>query len=166
MRTLAWKGRGEIFGPRGRLRLTGLALLVCVCGVSGCVGDTEEGGEIAPPVAEGPEQPIRITGVELGRSIDAEMRVDDGLATDEFASGDTIFASVNTDGTLGNAIVTARWLGPNGEVINEAARAISPTRATVLAFQVSDPEGFAPGRYTLTILLGGVGVETREFSIR
>ena len=131
----------------------------------GC-GDASGGGEIAPPVPQGPEAPIRVMSLDLGRSIDADMRINDGLSADEFAPSDTIFASVATEGTLGNAIVTARWTSPTGEVLSESARAISPTRATVVAFQLADPDGFAAGGYTVTILLNGVAVESREFVVR
>ena len=80
-----------------------------------------------------------------------------------FASGDTIHASVATDGAGGT--LTARWTFQDGQVVDTQDKDV-PAGAQVTDFSISKPDGWPAGRYRLEILNNGMVVQTREFDIQ
>jgi hypothetical protein len=116
------------------------------------------------PALESAEQPVRVTLVELGRAIAPDRRVT--AATTEFATSDTIYASVVTEGTAPNATITARWTFEDGQVVDESTQTLSPTGTAVTEFHISKPDGWPTGRYRVEILLNGTSTQTKEFDVR
>jgi hypothetical protein len=119
----------------------------------------------AAPAAPAKGQ-INIGSADLGTELGADGRI--VTAKDDFATTDTIIAAItanNTGGTPINAQVTARWLDPDGGVINEESRAQDFSGSQTVSFRIANPKGFKPGKYKLEVALNGSTVQTREFSI-
>lgn len=115
-----------------------------------------------PPPAPTPPAPATVTSVELGNAVDDQNRV--STPASAFATTDTIYASVGTDGESA-AKLAARWTFGEGQLVrnSEADVAAGPQ---VIAFDIHHPEGWPVGTYKLEVSLDGTVVETREFSVR
>ncbi|VXB11284.1 conserved exported hypothetical protein [Luteimonas sp. 9C] len=115
-----------------------------------------------PPPAPTPPAPATVTSVELGNAVDDQNRV--STPASEFATTDTIYASVGTEGESA-AKLAARWTFGEGQLVRttEADVAAGPQ---VIAFDITHPEGWPVGTYKLEISLDGTAVETREFSVK
>jgi hypothetical protein len=141
----------------------GLAPSLGACGRNADVDDETA----APPAIErSTDQAVRVTDVELGRSIDAQGRIADGADTDDFARNETIYVSVSTDGAAAGSRLTARWTFEDGQVVDESSQTLSATGPAITEFHISNPGGFPAGRYRVEIQLDGRTVETEEFTIR
>jgi hypothetical protein len=115
-----------------------------------------------PPPAPTPPAPATVTSVELGNAVDDQNRV--STPASEFATTDTIYASVGTEGESA-AKLAARWTFGEGQLVRntEADVAAGPQ---VIAFDIHHPEGWPVGTYKLEVSLDGTVVETREFSVQ
>jgi hypothetical protein len=152
---------------RGRVFLLAVAFGV-VPALSACKREAAvEDNTTAEPAAERTTgQAVRVTQVELGRSVGPDGRVNDNATTDEFRPNDTIYASVNTEGTATGTTLAARWTFQDGQVVDETSNTISPTGPTVTAFHITKPDGFPAGRYKVEILLNGQRVESKDFEVK
>jgi hypothetical protein len=148
-------------GKRALLLALGI---VVVPAIGACDRDAEVEEEV-PASTETMDQ-VRVTGVELGRAIGADLRVSDETETDAFEPTDTIYVSVDTEGAATGATLTARWTYEDGQVVDESTRTISPTGPNVTEFHISKPDGFPAGSYQVEILLDGRSVETEDFEVR
>lgn len=117
------------------------------------------GGAIAPSSST-----VQVADVTLGRGITADKRV--ANSTDTFAARDTIYASVHTTGAAPNAILVARWMYQDGQVVNEGNENISPTGDAYTEFHVAKPSGWPAGKYTLHVLVNGQEVQTKDFTVK
>lgn len=140
--------------------------LVPALGACGRDADVDDETAVPPATEATTDGVVRVTDVELGRSIDAQGRIAGGAGTDDFARSDTIFISVNTDGSAAGSRLTARWTFEDGQVVDESSQTISPSGPATTEFHISNPGGFPAGRYTVAIQLDGRTAETREFTIR
>lgn len=115
-----------------------------------------------PPPAPAPPAAATVTSVELGNAVDDQNRV--ATPASEFATTDTIYASVGTAGETA-AKLAARWTYGEGQLVRdtEADVAAGPQ---VIAFDIHHPEGWPTGTYKLEVSLNGTVVETREFSVK
>lgn len=151
-------------------RMLRLALtLALVPMIGACGGDDDVDDNVPPATAPAPAPTaaaLRVTDVEVGRSIDADRRVNDNDEADEFGPMDTIYVSIDTEGTASGSSLTARWTFEDGQVVDESSQTISPTGPAVSEFHISMPDGLPAGGYTVEILLNGQTVETEDFTIR
>jgi len=115
-----------------------------------------------PPPPPAPPAPATVTSVELGNAVDDQNRV--ATPASEFATTDTIYASVGTAGESA-AKLAARWTYGDGQLVRttEADVAAGPQ---VIAFDIHHPGGWPTGNYKLEVSLDGKVVETREFSVK
>src|SRR5688572_33331839 len=60
-------------------------------------------------------QALRVTEVDLGSSVGPDGKINDNATTDEFRPNDTIYASVNTEGSATGATLVARWTYQDGQ---------------------------------------------------
>ena len=147
--------------------LTRLLVLALVPALSACDREDAELDELdTPPAAEAPGESLRVSDVDLGNAVGPDQRITDVDETDEFDPTDTIYASVETEGTGSASTLTARWTFEDGQVIDETSQTISPTGPAVTEFHISMPDGLPPGEYQVEILLNGTSVERREFEVR
>ena len=146
---------------------------LCMAGAIGfallgaCNRDADvETDNTVPPTTEVPNQAIRVTEVDLGRSVSTDGRINDNMETDEFRPADTIYASVATDGTASGSALSARWTFEDGQVVDESSQNISPTGPAITEFHISKPNGFPKGKYKVEIKLNGQTVETKDFEVK
>src|SRR5690606_639885 len=147
-----------------------ISVVVLCIGLVGCGrndADRDTMGTEGTRDAQGPQGTqaagLRVVNVELGSSIDADRRVTNDM--DDFAPTDTIYVSVETDGTQSGTL-TARWTYEDGQVVDETSQTISPTGRTYTEFHIFQPGGLPAGEYNVEILLDGQSVETESFEIR
>jgi hypothetical protein len=135
-------------------------LSIAACGKKG--NDTpaqSSSGSIAPSPGA-----LQVTDVSLGRSLGANKSVANSTTT--FATRDTIYASVHTNGSASNANLTARWTYQDGQVVNERTETISPNGDAYTEFHISKPSGWPAGNYTLHVLLNGQEVQKKDFTVQ
>ena len=124
------------------MRLTNAALALILCGVAaGCSSN------------------LRVTTVQLGRSVNADHSV--GSHTTRFAPRDTVYVSVLTEG-VGSGTIQVRWQY-EGQVVGEPAKDVRGAAAT--EFHLQNAGGFPPGDYTVEAFLNGQSAGTRSFRV-
>ena len=101
--------------------------------------------------------------VTLGNAIDANNTIASPLTS--FAAGDTIHASVATDGTAASRLV-AKWthLESNQTVAEETKDVAAGAQTT--DFHISNPDGWPAGRYRVEVSQDGSVINTSEFDVR
>ena len=109
----------------------------------------------------GPSEPLRVTTLQLGRSLNPDNSV--GTHTTRFKPDDTVYVSLLSDDP-GYGTVTVRWL-LNGTVVSEAKRDVSYTRDAATEFHLQNSGGFPEGNYRVEILINGEAAGTREFRV-
>lgn len=148
------------------LRALSMALVIGLAPALGaCGGNDADVDTNVPPATTTADAALRVTEVELGRSIGADRRVNDNAETDDFGPRDTIYVSVDTEGTASGATMTARWTFEDGQLVDETSQTVSATGPTVTEFHISKPDGFPVGTYKVAILLNGQEVESEEFEV-
>ena len=113
-------------------------------------------------VACGPSEPLTVTTIQLGRSLNS----DDSVAshTTSFHPKDTIYASVIND-SAGAGTVSARWVYA-GQTVSEETKKVSFNREGATEFHLQSPSaGFPPGDYRVEFHLDGKPIGTREFRV-
>ena len=139
-----------------RLALVFAALVLAACG-------NDDAAETTTPQGTATATSLTVTDVNLGSSINSDRSV--SAPTSDFSPTDTIYASVETEGTGNGATLTARWLYEDGQVVDESSQTISPTGPAITEFHISMPNGLPAGDYTVEILLNNERVETESFEI-
>jgi hypothetical protein len=124
--------------------------------------------EAPPPVAPVPAPapavvPFGVKSVQLGSSIGPDKRVPTPMST--FAKGDTIYASVATDGAAPTVTLSARWTYGDGQPVNESSETISPTGPAVTEFHISKPDGWPAGSYKVEIRANGAVLGSQQFTV-
>lgn len=122
-----------------------------------------------PPAAQAPapetmRKPFRVTGVQVGNAIGADRRVREPKAT--LAPGDTIYASVASEGTAEAVQLTARWTYEGGQLVSESTQTLAPEGPAVSEFHVSKPDGWPAGSYEVEILANGAPAASQQFQVR
>lgn len=151
--------------------ITRWCALICAVGVlpllTACKRDTaKEDAQASPPVSSATNDSLRVTEVEVGRSIGADKRINDNAATDEFGRGDTIYASVATTGTAPGAALSARWTFEDGRVVYESSQNVASTGPANTEFHVTKPDGWPTGKYKVEIRLNGQTVGSKDFEVK
>ena len=113
-------------------------------------------------VAEAPA--LEVVEVDLGKGVQTDKTIRD--ETDDFAQRDTVYASVRTKGSAGNATLTARWTYQDGQVVDERTETISSAGEINTEFHISQAGGLPKGNYTLVVLLNGSEAQRKEFEVK
>jgi hypothetical protein len=121
----------------------------------------------APPAAPPPvaaPAPFGIGAIELGNQIGADERV---LApAQSFAPGDTIYASISTQGETQGVVLAARWSYEDGQTVAESTETVASAGPTVVEFHIGKPDGWPAGRYRVEVTANGQPAGSREFEVR
>ena len=115
----------------------------------------------AVAAACGPSEPLRLTTLQLGRSLNPDNSV--GTHTTRFKPDETVYVSILSDDP-GYGTITVQWR-LNGQVVSEATRDVSYTRAAATEFHLQNSGGFPPGRYRVDVLINGQPAGSREFRV-
>ncbi len=107
---------------------------------------------------------LSVLDIDMGKTAGANNEVDDEV--EEFAATDTIFASVNTTGTVRPGAITSQWTFPDGSKIDAQARPATTDRDANLLFFLVKPDGLAPGKYTFRVLVDGNEVRSEDVTVR
>lgn len=147
-----------------RWLVLGVVLALVACG--------REQTTTAPPAAPAPgaappvsaPAPFRVGSIELGNRIGADKRV--LAAAESFAPGDTIYASIATQGEAQRVVLAARWSYEDGQTVAESSETVASLGPTVVEFHVAKPDGLPAGRYRVDVTANGEPAGTREFQVR
>lgn len=107
-----------------------------------------------------------LSSVTLGKAIGADKKVT--AASETFAKGDTIYASVDTTGS-GSATLVAKWTyTKDGKTVpvKEDTATITPTGPATTEFHISKPDGWPVGTYQVEVLVDGKTAATKSFNVR
>ncbi len=118
----------------------------------------------APAPMPMPASDFAVSGIDLGNSVGADMKVTAPATT--FAQKDTIHASVATTGTATGANVTGKWLYQDGQTVHEDVKTVNTTGPATHDFSISKPDGFPAGNYKFELWVNGALAQTREFAVR
>ena len=129
---------------RARTRLALLAITIAACGV-GCR----------------PSDPLRVTTLQLGRSLNPDNSV--GIHTTRFKPDDSIYVSILSD-EPGYGTLTVRWFF-GGQRVSEANKEVSYQREAATEFHLQNSGGFPPGDYSVEILINGEPAGRRQFRV-
>lgn len=137
----------------------------------------KEEAVVTPPVATtpapaptmpAPAASASVTSVDLGTAVGADMRVTAPATT--FKPGDKIIAAVSTSTSDPAATVpgklSAKWTYQDGQTVHEESRDVNLTGTGVTNFEISKPDGWPTGKYTLAVMMDGMTVQTREFEVK
>lgn len=109
----------------------------------------------------GSGEPLRVTSIQLGRSLNADNTVASHTTT--FSPGDTIYLSVTTSG-IGSGTLGVRWKWGQ-RVVGEPKKPVTSRETAITEFHLKSADGFAPGTYSVEIFLDGKPIETRTFRV-
>lgn len=113
-------------------------------------------------VACGPGEPLQVTTIQVGRSLNSDDSV--GAHTTTFHRNDTIFASAIND-VPGKGTVSARWVYA-GQTVREEKKDVSFSREGATEFHLQAPSGgFPPGEYRVEVQVNGHQVGVRAFRV-
>jgi len=152
-------------------RIRHLVLVATVAALAACGKKEPPPPPPAPaPVAVPAPAPVPVgvtlSAVSLGKAVGADKKV--SAATEVFAKGDTIHASIDTTGA-GSATVVAKWSytkdGKTAAVKEESAT-ITPTGPATTEFHISKPDGWPTGDYKVEILVNGTSAATKSFKVQ
>jgi hypothetical protein len=154
-------------------RIPLLVVAALVIGIAGC---KKEAPPPPPPPAPAPapkvEAPppapaaVSVGAITLGKGIGADKKVT--TATDTFAKGDTIYASVETSGS-GSATLKAKWTYHKGDKtadVSESSETLNASGPAVTAFHVAKPSGWPTGDYQVEIFLGDKSAGVKKFAVK
>jgi hypothetical protein len=105
---------------------------------------------------------LRVTSIQLGRSLNADSTV--ANHTTSFGPGDTVYVSVLTTG-VGSGTIGVRWTYA-GRVVGEPTKQVTSRDVAATEFHLQSAGGFPPGDYTVEAFLDGQSVGTRTFRVQ
>ena len=110
----------------------------------------------------GSGQPLHVSQIQLGRSLNADHTVSKFTTT--FMPDETVYLSVHTAGA-GSGTISVRWTYA-GRVIDEPKKDVSYRIDAATEFRLQSPAGFPPGDYSAEVFLNGQSAGTRPFSVQ
>jgi len=143
-------------------RIGGIAALLALAACN--EGQRESIDSAAGGLATDVRAELSVLDIDMGKTAGANNEVDDEI--DTFARTDTIFASVNTSGTVRPGAITSQWTFPDGSTLDAEARPATTDRDANLLFFLTKPEGLAPGKYTFRVLVDGNEVRSADVNVR
>jgi hypothetical protein len=139
--------------------------LIVALGVGAAVWPVRDRATIEAPARADVAGPPRLSvaEIQLGRAIGLDKRI--AVPADTFASEDTVYASVRTEGVAEHVALSARFKRGQ-DLVAEVSQGIAPEGAAVSEFNIWKPGGLPPGSYVVEILVDGVPAGARPFTVR
>ena len=110
----------------------------------------------------GSGEPLKVTSIQLGRSLNADNTVAGHTTT--FDTDDTIYVSVATSGN-GSGTIGVRWKYA-ARVLGEPKKQVTSRDAAVTEFHLQSSDGLWPGDYTVDVFLDGQPAGSRTFRVQ
>ncbi|MEO8193986.1 MAG: hypothetical protein ABI681_09045 [Gemmatimonadales bacterium] len=143
------------------VRALSLALIVAALGCKkndATVADTAAMVPAPPAVVV-----LKVAGIETGKGINADKTVKDDAH--DFGVRDTVYASVKTEGA-GSGKLAAKWTYQDGQVVGESTQDIAPPGDANHEFHIQKATRWPKGDYKVEIMLDGVSVGFKDFTIK
>lgn len=109
----------------------------------------------------GPSQPIRISTIQLGRSLNPDKTV--GQHTTAFKPFDTMYVSA-LNPEKGYGTISVRWMYA-GRLVSEPSADVSYKGPAATEFHIQNSSGFPPGDYSVEVFLNGQSVGKRNYRV-
>jgi hypothetical protein len=112
-------------------------------------------------IACGPQDPLRVDTIQLGRSLNPDHSVAQHTTT--FKPLDTMYVSVLTP-EKGRGTIGVRWTYA-GRLVSEPSKDVSYKGPAATEFHIQNSSGFPPGDYSVEIFLDGQSVGKRDYRV-
>jgi len=148
--------------------LAGVALAACKGGSrdqgmeTAAVDSTARAADSAAHAAT--SGPQRIANLMIGKRLGPQNRIAE--PTFQFQPQDTVYVSMGIEGARAEGKLAARWLAQTGKTVDSTAQPIAPGDSANKEFHLSQPSGWKPGNYLVTVYLNGDSVEAKTFAVR
>jgi len=157
--------------PRAPLGAVLALLLVAACARdadkghdSAAVADSAANATAAATGTTPAADEIDVEELHLGRALKPDSSVVEDM--DDFRTGDTIYAVMETDANESGKQVTARWImGDNDQLISEEPRTVVTGEKARTVFK-GKAGGWAPGKYHLRIMYNGKEAKSADFEVK
>ena len=124
----------------------GCVVVACVAAASAC----------------GPSEPIKVTTIQLGRSLNSDDSVNQHTTT--FKPNDTVYVSAINE-AAGAGTIAVRWVFA-GQTVTQESKEVSFNREGATQFRMPPPSaGFPPGDYRVEVEVNGQRAGVREFRV-
>jgi hypothetical protein len=117
---------------------------------------------LASLVGCGADDPLRVTSIQLGRSVNTDKTV--AGHTTRFGPGDTVYVSVLTAGA-GSGEISVRWMYAGRVLLGEPKKQVTYRDVAATEFQLQSAAGFPVGDYTVEAFLDGQSAGSRPFRV-
>ncbi len=108
--------------------------------------------------------PFKVTGIELGKALTADKKIAATMGT--FATRDTIYAVIASEGTSQSTKVGARWTFQDTLVVAEDSQDLAPTGPAWTEFHILKPTRWPKGKYAVEVTVDGAPAGRKEFQIQ
>jgi len=115
----------------------------------------------AHAAASGPQ---RVANLMIGKRLGPQNRIAE--PTFQFQPHDTVYVSMGIEGARAEGKLGARWLAQTGKAIDSTSQPIAAGDSANKEFHLSQPTGWRPGNYLVTVYLNGDSVEAKTFAVR
>jgi hypothetical protein len=109
----------------------------------------------------GPQAPLRVDTIQLGRSLNPDNSV--GTHTSTFKPLDTMYVSILTP-EKGRGTIGVKWTYA-GRIVSEPTKEVSYKGPAATEFHIQNSSGFPPGSYAVEVFLDGQSVAKRDYRV-
>ena len=109
----------------------------------------------------GPQEPLRVDTIQLGRSLNPDNSV--ATHTSTFKPLDTMYVSVLTP-EKGRGTIGVKWTY-SGRLVSEPSKDVSYKGPAATEFHIQNSSGFPPGNYSVEVFLDGQSVGKRDYRV-
>ncbi len=109
----------------------------------------------------GPQGPLRVDTIQLGRSLNPDNSV--GTHTSTFKPLDTMYVSILTP-EKGRGTIGVKWTYA-GRIVSEPTKEVSYRGPAATEFHIQNSSGFPPGSYAVEVFLDGQSVAKRDYRV-
>jgi hypothetical protein len=109
----------------------------------------------------GPQVPLRVETIQLGRSLNPDNSV--AAHTSTFKPLDTMYVSILTP-EKGQGTIGVKWTYA-GRIVSEPTKEVSYKGPAATEFHIQNSSGFPPGNYSVEVFLDGQPVGKRDYRV-
>lgn len=118
-----------------------------------------------PPVAEAPKVvPFRVVSMDLGKQLDASMRVVQSSAL--FGVRDTIHLAIASEGSSPSVTLRAVWKFEDGQTVGDDAQGLAPTGPAQTEFHILNKSPWPKGKYNVELFADTTSAGRKEFIVQ